>query len=144
MPGGAESTDRSIQDDRLRGSLLGSCPAFVIESAEARWEALRLPRAEFGHREKLGTDSAKHKDFSASHRWPRTRAWGLLLQYVAGRPDVTAQAQRLGEVMKEAGLWVTLFGAQKSTHTKLNADLGLPDDPATKALFEFLDKAMKK
>jgi hypothetical protein len=26
----------------------------------------------------------------------------------------------------------------------LNADLDLPDDPATKAVFEFLDKALKK
>jgi hypothetical protein len=29
-------------------------------------------------------------------------------------------------------------------HRKINANLGLPDDPATKALFEFLDKALKK
>jgi arylformamidase len=27
---------------------------------------------------------------------------------------------------------------------KINADLGRPDDPATKALFEFLGKALKK
>ena len=39
---------------------------------------------------------------------------------------------------------VTVFGARETTHTKINADLGLPDDPATKALFEFLDKALKK
>jgi hypothetical protein len=39
---------------------------------------------------------------------------------------------------------VTLFGGRETTHNKLNADLGLPGDPATKALFEFLDKALKK
>jgi hypothetical protein len=39
---------------------------------------------------------------------------------------------------------VTLFGARETTHTKINADLGLPDDPATKALFAFLDGALKK
>ena len=46
--------------------------------------------------------------------------------------------------MQEAGIPVTVFGARESTHNKLNADLGRPDDPATKALFEFLAGAIKK
>jgi hypothetical protein len=45
---------------------------------------------------------------------------------------------------KDAGVPVTVFGAKETTHTKINADLGLPDDPAPKALFEFLGKAFKK
>jgi hypothetical protein len=57
---------------------------------------------------------------------------------------VTAQAQRFGNVLKEAGVPVTVFGARETTHTKVNADLGKPDDPATKAVFEFLDKALQK
>ena len=32
-----------------------------------------------------------------------------------------------------------MFGAPETTHNKLNADLGLPDDPATQELFKFLD-----
>jgi hypothetical protein len=51
---------------------------------------------------------------------------------------------RLGNVLKEAGVPVRVFGARESTHNKLNADLGRPDDPATKALYEFLDRALKK
>jgi arylformamidase len=39
---------------------------------------------------------------------------------------------------------VRVFGARETTHNKLSADLGKPDDPATKALSEFLDKALKK
>jgi hypothetical protein len=39
---------------------------------------------------------------------------------------------------------VTVFAARDTTHSKINADLGLPDDPATKVLFEFLAKALKK
>jgi hypothetical protein len=31
-----------------------------------------------------------------------------------------------------------------TTHSKINVDLGLPDDPATKALFAFLGTALKK
>ena len=66
-----------------------------------------------------------------------------MILYVAGHPDTTAQAQRLGNVLKEAGIPVTLFGARETTHNKLNADLGKPDDPATKALFDFLDGVLK-
>jgi hypothetical protein len=36
-----------------------------------------------------------------------------------------------------------VFGARETTHNKMDADLGKPDDTATKALFEFLDKALK-
>ncbi len=64
--------------------------------------------------------------------------------HVADHPDTTAQAQRLGAVLKEAGIPVTVFGAKETTHSKINADLGLPDDPATKALFAFVDEALKK
>jgi hypothetical protein len=44
----------------------------------------------------------------------------------------------------EAGLPVTVFGARETTHNKLNADLGQPDDPPTKALFEFVDIVLKQ
>ena len=47
-------------------------------------------------------------------------------------------------VLKGAGVPATVFGARETTHNKINADLGLPDDPATKALFEFLGNALKK
>ena len=39
---------------------------------------------------------------------------------------------------------VKVFGARETTHGKINADLGLPDDPATKVLFEFVGEALRK
>jgi len=117
----------------------------IIETAETRWRVHGLPRAKFGHREKFGNEPAKHKEFSAVTHV--TRGKGIppfLILHVAGNPDTTAQAQRLANVLKEAGIPVTVFGARETTHNKINADLGRPDDPATKALFEFLDKALKK
>jgi arylformamidase len=117
----------------------------IIETAETRWRVHGLPRAKFGHREKFGNDPAKHKDFSAVTHVARGKDIPpFLILYVAGHPDTTAQAQRLGNVLKEAGIPVTLFGGRETTHNKLNADLGRPDDPATKVLFEFLDRALKK
>ena len=38
----------------------------------------------------------------------------------------------------------SFLAARETTHNKVNADLGRPDDPATKALFEFLGTALKK
>ncbi|QEL16230.1 alpha/beta hydrolase [Limnoglobus roseus] len=117
----------------------------IIATAEARWQAHGLPRAKFGHREKFGNDPAKHKDFSAvTHATKGKGVPPFLLLHVADHPDVSAQAARLGSVLKEAGVPVTVFGARETTHNKLNADLGKEDDPATKALFEFLDKTLKK
>jgi arylformamidase len=116
----------------------------IIEVAETRWKAHGLPPAKFGHREKFGNDPEKHKDFSAVTHVARGKGIPpFLILHVTGHPDTTAQAQRLGNVLKDAGVSVTVFGAKETTHNKLNADLGKTDDPATKALFEFLTTALK-
>lgn len=117
----------------------------IIETAETRWRVHGLPPSKFGHREKFGNDPAKHRDFSAvTHVAKDKDIPPFFILHVAGHPDTTAQAQRLGNVMKDAGLSATIFAGKETTHNKINADLGQPDDPATKALFEFIDKALKK
>jgi acetyl esterase/lipase len=117
----------------------------IIETAETRRRVHGLPQAKFGHREKFGNDPAKHRDFSAVTHVAKDKGIpSFLILYVADHPDTSAQAQRLGNVLKDAGVPATVFGAKQSNHNKINADLGLPDDPATKALFEFLGKALKK
>jgi CubicO group peptidase (beta-lactamase class C family) len=111
----------------------------IIETAETRWRVHGLPPAKYGHREKFGNDPAKHRDFSAVTHVTKDRGIPpFFILHVAGHPDTTAQALRLGNVLKDAGVPVTVFGAKETTHNKINADLGLPDDPATKKLFEFL------
>lgn len=115
----------------------------IIATAEARWAAHQMPRAKFGHREKFGNSPEKHKDFSAvTHVAKGKTIPPFLILHIAGHPDVTAQAQRLGSVLKAAEFSVTIFAAPESTHNKLNADLGLPDDPATKVLNSFLEKTL--
>src|SRR5438876_10946445 len=72
-----------------------------------------LQQAKWGHREKFGNDPAKHRDFSAVTHVAKDKGIPpFLLLHVAGHPDVTAQAQRLGNVLKEAGIPVTVFGAK--------------------------------
>jgi arylformamidase len=117
----------------------------IIEVAETRWRVHGLPAAKFGHREKFGNGPAKHKDFSAvTHVAKGKDIPPFLILHVAEHPDTTAQARRLGAALTAAGIPVTLFGGRDTTHGRINADLGLPDDPATKALTEFLTAALKK
>jgi arylformamidase len=146
--------DRYLKAEGLSLAILKGCvpvdgdtydvPA-IIETAETRCRVHGLPQAKFGHREKFGNDPAKHRDFSAVTHVAKDKGIPpFLILHVAGHPDTTAQAQRLAKVLKEAGVPVTVFAARETTHNKINADLGLPNDLATKALFGFLDKALKK
>lgn len=116
----------------------------IIETAETRRRVHGQPQAKFGHREKFGNDPQKHRDYSAVTHVAKDKGIPpFLILYVADHPDNTAQAQRLAAVLKESGVPVTLFGGQETNHNRLNDNLGTPDDPASKALFEFVDSALK-
>jgi arylformamidase len=146
--------DRYLKAEGLSLAIIKGCvpvdgdtydiPA-IIETAETRRRVHHQPQAKFGHREKFGNDPAKHRDFSAvTHVASGKGIPPFLILHVAEHPDTSAQAQRLAAVLKEAGVSVRVHGARESTHNKLNADIGLPDDPGTKALFEFVGEALKE
>ena len=113
--------------------------------AETRARLHGLPQAKFGHRVKFGNDPSKHRDFSAvTHVSKGKGIPAFLILHVADHPDTSAQARRLGNVLKEANIPATVFGARETTHRKINDDLGKPGDPSTQALFEFVDKVLQK
>ena len=117
----------------------------IIETAETRRRAHGLPQARFGHREKFGNDPIRHHDFSAVTHVARGKGIPpFLILHVAEHPDTSAQAQRLANALQEAGVPVTVVGAKETTHNKINADLGVPDDPATTALLRFVNEALKR
>lgn len=145
--------ERYLKEEGLSFAIIKGCvpvdgdtydiPA-MIEVAELRYRLHGLPLPKMGHRIKFGNDPAKHKDFSAvTHVGKGKGIPPFLILYVANHPDVTAQALRLGNVLKAAEVPVTLFGAKETTHTRINADLGRADDPATAALFAFMEKTGK-
>ena len=146
--------DRYLKAEGLSLAIIKGCvpvdgdtfdvPA-IIETAETRRRVHGQPQAKNGHRERFGNDPEKHKDFSAVNHVAKDKGIPpFFILHVAGHPDTTAQAQRLANVLKDAGLPATVFAGQETTHNKINADLGKSDDPATKALYDFLDKALKK
>jgi arylformamidase len=117
----------------------------MIETGAARRKALGQPDPKFGHYEKFGSDPVKHRNFSAVNHVARDkRIPPFLLLYVADHPDTSAQAKRLGSVLNDAGIAAKLFGAKDTEHSKINENLGLPDDASTKALFEFVGEMVKK
>lgn len=116
----------------------------IIDVAETRARVHGFPMPKFGHRLKFGNDPALHKDFSAvTHVAKGKGIPPFLILHVSNHPDTTAQAVHFGNVLKEAGVPVTVFGAKDTNHSKLNDDLGLAGDPATKALDEFVSRILK-
>lgn len=114
----------------------------MIETAAARRKALGQPDPKFGHFEKFGSDPVKHRDFSAvNHVAPGKDIPPFFLLHVADHVDTTAQALRLREELRAAGLPAENFAASETDHVRLDVNLGLPDDPATKAMFDFVSRA---
>jgi arylformamidase len=146
--------DRYLKAEGLSLAIIKGCvpldgdtydvPA-IIETAETRLRVHGMPMPRFGHRIKFGNDPAKHRDYSAVTHVARGKGIPpFLILHVADHPDVSAQAERLEAVLKDAGIPARRFAARETNHSKLNDNLGLPDDPPTKALFEFVDEALRK
>ncbi len=112
----------------------------IIMTAEHRQTLYGGKMYTFGHRQKFGNNPEKHVDFSAvTHVAKGKSIPPFLLLYFPGNPDTRAQAQRLEAVLKEAEIPATAYGKSDSNHSRLNNDLGQPDDPATQEFFKFLD-----
>jgi arylformamidase len=99
-----------------------------------------LPLPDYGHRVKFGNDPKKHIDFSAvTHVAKGKEIPPFLILFVSGHPDVTAQAKRFSNVLKASNIPVAEFGGRETTHSRINADLGLENDEATQAVMKFVD-----
>lgn len=110
----------------------------IITTAETRRRAHGQPEPKSTHRAKFGTEE-QHRDFSAvTHAAPGKGIPPFLILHVAEHPDNTAQAQRLGTVLRGVGVPVKVFGARETNHSRINAELGLPQDPCTRELWAFL------
>jgi acetyl esterase/lipase len=112
----------------------------IIMTAEHRQAIYGGKMFTFGHRQKFGNDPEKHVDFSAvTHVAKAKRIPPFLLLYFSGNPDTRAQAERLESVLKAAEIPAKSYGKADSNHSRLNDDLGKPDDPATQEFYKFLD-----
>lgn len=112
----------------------------IIMTAEYRQTIYGGKMFTFGHRQKFGNDPEKHVDFSAVTHVAKDKGIPpFLLLYFPGNPDTQAQALRLESVLQSADIPVKAYGKSDSNHSRLNNDLGKPDDSATQEFYNFLD-----
>jgi acetyl esterase/lipase len=117
----------------------------IIDTAETRRRVHGLPQAKWGHREKFGTEPAKHRDYSAVNHVAKDKGIPpFLILHIAGNPDTGAQARRLANVLEAAGIPVKVVAGRETTHEGMNNNIGAPNDPVTKELFAFVAEALKR
>ncbi|MSU27404.1 MAG: alpha/beta hydrolase [Pedosphaera sp.] len=117
----------------------------MIETAETRLRVHGFPMPKQGHRVKFGNTPELHREYSAvTHVAKGKSIPPFLILHVADHPDNSMQAQRFGAVLMGADIPTKVFGARETNHTRINAEIGLPADPTTKALFEFVADCLKK
>jgi acetyl esterase/lipase len=144
--------DRHLKEEGVPFDVLKGCVPVdgdtydipkIITTAELRQQLYGGALPSFGHRQKFGNDPKKHLDYSAVTHVAKDKGIPpFLILFFPGNPNTSAQARRLGEVLKAADIPVTVYGKRDSNHSRLNNDLGVPDDPATEALYQFLDPLM--
>ena len=116
----------------------------IIETAETRRRVHGQPPPKAGHREKFGNDPALHREYSAvTHIAKGKGIPPFLILHVADHPDNSAQAFRLGAVLKGNAVPVKIVGARNTNHTRINSELGLPGDPTSDELFAFVTTALR-
>jgi arylformamidase len=117
----------------------------IVETEETRRRVHGQPEPKVTHRGEFGTTAENLRKFSATTHVAKDKSIpAFLVLHVANHPDTSAQAFRLGTVLKDAGIPTTVFGAKNTEHSKLNNDLGVAVDPATGALTEFVAQVLKK
>jgi len=116
----------------------------VIELATNNRKAAGKPEPKYGHREIFGGKPELWAEYSATTHVAAGKGIPPFLILYDGAAALTPdQAKRLEKALTSKGIPAKAYGAQNTTHSKINADLGLPDDPSTAELLSFLKKALK-
>lgn len=87
----------------------------------------------------FGNDTAVQKDLSpATHVAKGKSIPPFLIYCAANRPDARGQSESFAKKLESAGVAVRLVAAENKTHASINRDFAVPNDPTTKALWDFL------
>jgi acetyl esterase/lipase len=107
-------------------------PPLEIDTAE--------PRTADSFRLKFPDGKSQRALSSVLHVAPGKGIPPFLILYVADEPrsGTRLQSEILAEALRESDIPVKVIGAVGKKHVTINTDLGLPGDPPTRAIFEFL------
>jgi len=135
--------ERYLKAEGLGLNLLKGC---IPVDGDTYYPALQIDTATPGlaaaWRRKF-PDSENQRDLSSVMHVARNKAIPpFLILHVAEFPETGTkiQSQILEKSLHEAGVPVKVFPADGRTHITLNTYLGLPDDPATRVVFEFIEE----
>jgi len=136
---------RYLEAEGLSPSILRGCVPVDGDTYDVPMQIATVSeRTAAIYRQKFG-DEASQKDLSpVTHVAKGKDIPPFLILHVADHPETGGQSQRLATALKEAGVSAAAFPAGGKNHGTINSDLGKPGDVPTKALFEFLDGALKK
>jgi arylformamidase len=138
--------ERYLKAEGLTLSVLKGCvpvDVSVYDIPKRIKDGGSVPPATFT--EVFGKTEESHREFSpATHVAKGKNIPPFLILHVADRAETKAQSHWLAEKLKGARVSATVVAAEGTTHGTINANLGLPDDKPTRALFEFLAAASKK
>lgn len=137
--------DRYLKTEGLSLSIIKGCVPVDGDTYDVpmQIQTVEQRRADI-YRWKFGNEESQ-KDLSpVTHVAKDKNIPPFVILHVADHPETKAQSQRLAKALKEAGVSARAFPAKGKDHGTINADLGLPDDGPTKAMFEFLKKALSK
>jgi acetyl esterase/lipase len=137
--------DRYLDAEKLGLSLIKGCVPVDGDTYDVPLQIRTVEKKRADrYRMKFG-DEASQKDLSpVTHVAKGKLIPPFLILHVAKHPETRAQSERLVKALQAAGVSAKAYGAAGKTHETINADLGRPDDKPTQALFEFLDKVLKK
>ena len=137
--------DRYVKAEGLSLSNIKGCVPVDGDTYDVPVQIATVEERRAGsYRQKFG-DEASQKELSPiTHVATGKGIPPFLILHVADHPETRGQSQRLAKALKEVGVSATAYPAEGKNHGTINSDLGKPGDVPTKALFEFLDGALKK
>lgn len=137
--------DRYLKAEGLPLSVVKACVpvdgdtydvVMQIATVEARRAAI--------YRNKFGDEKMQKELSPVTHVARGKHIPPFLILHVADHPETRGQSQRLVKALQAAGVPAAAYPAEGKNHTTINADLGLPDDRPTQALWEFLARSLQK
>jgi acetyl esterase/lipase len=138
--------DRYLKAEGLSLALIKGCvpvDVSVYDIPRRLKDSSAVPPATF--KQVFGEKEELHRDLSpVTHVARGKNIPAFLILHVADRPETRAQSHGLADKLKDAGVSAQVIAAEGTTHGTINANLGLPNDRPTQALFEFLKKATRK
>jgi acetyl esterase/lipase len=136
--------DRYLKAEGLSLSIVKGCvPVDAATFDVPKQIAMVEERRAAIFRMKFG-DAESQRDLSAVTHIAKGKAIPpFLVPCVAENPETRGQSELLVRLLRESGIEAKVLSMEGTTHVKLDADLGLPDDKPSRELLEFARGVVK-